>query len=156
MFKKVAFEQTYAYLSKHKLVYKSVWFQEKTLDRAGGSRTDWPVTNNLDSGKLPIYIYVLYIFRLVQGVWYARSFNYLTNQNTTEWTRCLLSGSKVIWNISICRLWRNQIKHYFNYKRGTWRIRFRTLLFIIYIHEATENFKAILYADHTNMTSLLH
>ena len=157
IFEKVVFQQTYDYFNKHNLLYISQYgFRKKHSTELAALELTDQVTNYLDSGKLPISIFLdlsnafdtldhsillrkLKYHRVVTVPlnWFKRyledRFQFVdydgTKSNITSFTTGVAQGSTL-----------------------------EPLLFIIYIndiHEATDNFKAILYADDTNLTTPL-
>ena len=155
MLEKVVFEQTYDYFNKHKLLYISQYgFRQKHSTKLAALELTDHVTDFLDSGKLPISLFLDL----------SKAFDTLDHS-------ILLHKLKYYGVDSILLNWfksyledRFQFVDYDGTKSNITSITTGVpqgsilCIFIIYIndtHEATENFKAILYADDTNLTSPL-
>ena len=157
IFEKVVFQQTYEYFNKHNLLHTSQYgFRKKHSTELAALELTDQVTNYLDSGKLPISIFLDL----------SKAFDTLDHS--------ILLHKLKYYGVDTVPL--NWFKSYFedrfqfvDYDGTKSNITSITtgvpqgsilgpLLFIIYIndiHEATDNFKAISYADDTNLTSPL-
>ena len=155
IFERIVFDQTYNYFTKNKLLYTSQYgFRKQHSTELAAVELVDRVAHYLDSGKLPISIFLdlsKAFDTLNHTILLKKLAYYGLNGTSLDWFRSYLSD-------------RSQYVDY----DGTTSISLPLttgvpqgsilgpLLFIIYmndIHEASQNFKVILYADDTNLTS---
>ena len=157
IFEKVAFQQTYEYFNKHNLLYINQYaFRKKYSTELAALELTDQVTNYLDSGKLPISIFLdlSKAFDTLDHSILLHKLNYYgVDTVPLNWFKSYHED-------------RFQFVDYDGAKSNISSITtgvpqgsiLGPLLFIVYIndiHEETDNFRAMLYADNTNLTSPL-